>query len=141
MKDISTKDITSRGLFVAVLFTFGVAGCSAATESPSSDEIDALKGSQPRDAGGQVVDAGPGGGQTIDAGPGGGQTDDAGPGQTKDAGTGNEDAGASECNRASDCKGAVPNFCTTCDGGGGSSHESCAHFACVSHQCEIVVCE
>jgi hypothetical protein len=144
MKDRTMKDISSRGLFVAALFTFGIVACGGEIEPQSADEIDSLNAAKAHDAGGQIPDSG--GGQTPDSG--GGQIPDAGGGQIPDAGPnhdggggGQQDSGAFECNRASDCTGPVPQWCTECDAGNGGTTESCAHNACIHHQCEIVICQ
>jgi hypothetical protein len=145
MKDRTMKDISSRGLFVAALFTFGIVACGGEVEPQSSDEVDSLNAGKAHDGGGQIPDSGEqgldsGGGQTPDSG--GGQIPDAGPNHDGGGGGGGQqDSGAFECNRASDCTGPVPQWCTECDAGNGGTTESCAHNACVHHRCEIVICQ
>jgi hypothetical protein len=40
------------------------------------------------------------------------------------------------CNTASDCRGALPQYCTLCSNG----LSACAHFTCQSHKCVIATC-
>jgi hypothetical protein len=154
------KDISSLGFGVAILFTFGLAGCSSAEVAPSNASSDLAATDATRD-GGQIPDAGGGGCGSDDAGGGFGGDGDSGggfggdgdggggyggdgDGGFSDSGVGYgggdaglDDGGSSGCNVARDCKVFLPTYCTICDGGA----ESCAHYECVHHRCEILVCE
>jgi hypothetical protein len=44
---------------------------------------------------------------------------------------------APSCQTAHDCTGPLPLVCTICDGGG----FGCAHFACVSGECQMAFCD
>jgi len=41
-----------------------------------------------------------------------------------------------ECTEATDCSGILPDFCRLCSDG----TSACAHWSCLSNQCEIVTC-
>ncbi len=40
------------------------------------------------------------------------------------------------CDRASDCTGALPDFCRTCSNG----RSACAHWSCTNHVCTLATC-
>ena len=48
-----------------------------------------------------------------------------------------ESASTESCVTASNCHGALPDLCRVCANGG----DGCAHWACVSGQCEINYCQ
>ena len=47
------------------------------------------------------------------------------------------EAPSNSCDSPSDCKGLLPDFCRACDNGA----DSCAHWSCVNHGCEIATCD